>query len=130
MQYVNDDMDELFREAAEKYPLDTSGADWDSVQKLMPADGSAAVIVPDKRANKKRYWLLLLLLIPAFWLPGKFIFEKSNPSHLAQGGKFLAAGENKLGNLPANNNKADQTNTNTVTAPCSCACACSCSEST
>ena len=31
MQYVNDDMDELFRKAAKDYPLDTSGSDWSKV---------------------------------------------------------------------------------------------------
>ena len=31
MQYVNDDMDDVFRKAAEGYPLDTTGADWNKV---------------------------------------------------------------------------------------------------
>jgi hypothetical protein len=31
MQYVNDDMDELFKRAAENYPLDTNSANWNKV---------------------------------------------------------------------------------------------------
>ena len=32
MQYVNDDMDELFRRAAKDYPLNTNSADWEKVK--------------------------------------------------------------------------------------------------
>ena len=31
MQYVNNDMDDVFRKAAEEYPLDTRSMDWNKV---------------------------------------------------------------------------------------------------
>jgi len=58
---MNDDMDELFKSAAENYPLNTNGADWDKVmQQLHPADEDAPV-APKKKDNTKFLWLLLLL---------------------------------------------------------------------
>jgi hypothetical protein len=60
MQYVNDDMDELFRRAAENYPLDTDGADWDKIavalEKTSPVSGRA-----EKNSKYRLLWLLLLL---------------------------------------------------------------------
>lgn len=39
MQFLDDDMDELFRNAASDYPLNTGGGDWDAVRKrLQQAD--------------------------------------------------------------------------------------------
>ncbi len=60
MQYVNDDMDELFRRAAENYPLDTGGSDWEKVAaKLAEAPPPEPV-----RKKDRRHLLWLLLLIP------------------------------------------------------------------
>ncbi|HEU4471340.1 MAG TPA: hypothetical protein VFR58_09665 [Flavisolibacter sp.] len=58
MQYVTDDMDELFRRAAEDYPLDTSGSDWNKVHDAMQhTEGKTARPQNDK---KKLLWLMLL----------------------------------------------------------------------
>ncbi len=39
MQLLDDDMDELFRNAASRYPLKTDGADWDALsRRLHPED--------------------------------------------------------------------------------------------
>ena len=62
MQFVNDDMDDLFRRAAEEYPLRTDGADWDKLANKMQAEAQNKA-VPDKRGNRSKY-LLLLVLIP------------------------------------------------------------------
>lgn len=60
MQYVNDDMDDIFRRAAESYPLDTSGADWNKV--LAGLQGQVTAKEPPKKGNQRRYlWLLMLL---------------------------------------------------------------------
>jgi len=61
MQFVNDDMDELFRKAAENYPLDTRGGDFNKVlTALQNKEGEAAV--HSKKNNRGRYlWLLMLL---------------------------------------------------------------------
>jgi hypothetical protein len=60
MQYVNDDMDDLFRRAAENYPLDTKSADWDKI--------AAELEIKSERTkdsiSKGRRLLWLLLLLP------------------------------------------------------------------
>jgi hypothetical protein len=63
MQPLDNDMDDLFREAAENYPLRVSGADWDKIAGAL----STQLILqpPEAKSNKKKYlWLLLLLLVP------------------------------------------------------------------
>jgi hypothetical protein len=58
MQFVNDDMDDdLFRQAAEEYPLRTDSGDWNKVMEKMQAGGN-----PHKKGGKARYTLLLALI--------------------------------------------------------------------
>jgi hypothetical protein len=60
MQYVNDDMDDLFRRAAENYPLDTSNADWNKVLTALQNENGQQK--PSKKSGNGRFlWLLLLL---------------------------------------------------------------------
>ena len=71
MQHLNDDMEELFRKAADQYPLKTTGADWNKVlqQLNQPPDPDE----PKKNDNggyRKLLWLLLL--IPFVWICTKF----------------------------------------------------------
>lgn len=61
MQPVNDDMDHLFRQAANDYPLNTQGADFDKLQQRMQAESDK---VPVKKEHKRRFAWLLLLLLP------------------------------------------------------------------
>ena len=81
MQFMNHDMDELFRKAGEDYPLDTSGADWEKIAKeLHPA-------VPEhssSRGSGKKRFLWLLLLIP-FGLICNQYFTADQPTHPAGG---------------------------------------------
>jgi len=63
MQYVNDDMDELFRRAGENYPLDTSSLDWNKVLVALQ-DQNQPQIIPEKKGNKNGRFLWLLLLLP------------------------------------------------------------------
>ncbi len=58
MQLVNHDMDDLFKKAAEDYPLQTDGADWKKVQEAMAATNLQEPV------KKRRRFFLLLLLIP------------------------------------------------------------------
>lgn len=91
---MTDDSEEIFRRAAESYPLKTDNPDWESVLKKMdseppPPDNEA----PAKRKNRR--WLLLLLLLIPFiiveykyaGLSGLFRNEKNN------GEKNIAAAE-------------------------------------
>lgn len=64
MQDVNNDMDDLFRKAAEQYPLQTGNIDWDKVLAGLKDenDAPAPLILNDKQKRSKRaLWLLLLL---------------------------------------------------------------------
>ena len=65
MLHVNDDMDELFRNAAENYPLKTEGSDWNKVKAgLAPQPPATA-----PSSTNSKFWLFgLLLLIPLVWL--------------------------------------------------------------
>ena len=63
MQYVNDDMDELFKRAAENYPLDTNGADWNKVLAALQ-NATEANTISENKGNKKSRFLWLLLLLP------------------------------------------------------------------
>jgi len=79
MQYVNDDMDELFKRAAENYPLDTKTADWN---KVLAALQNETETKPEKKGNKNGRFLWLLLLLPLglicnrFYSPGNLSKEE------------------------------------------------------
>jgi hypothetical protein len=72
MQYVNDDMDELFRRAAENYPLDTNSGDWSKVAAAL----QNAAPPPARKKNKGRF-LWLFLLVP-FLLIATQYYHNSN----------------------------------------------------
>jgi hypothetical protein len=61
MQYVNDDMDDMFRKAAESYPLDARGSDWD---KVLAALQNETITAPIAKKKDKRRFLWLLMLLP------------------------------------------------------------------
>jgi hypothetical protein len=66
MYDVNDDMENLFRRAAENYPLKTDGLDWDKVEKGLASSETIVRAKDERRIN--RSWFLLLLLIPFMWI--------------------------------------------------------------
>lgn len=69
MNHDMDNMDEQFREAAEKYPLNTNSANWKNVmQQLYP---SADLSAKQKKKKDFRY-LWLLLLLPFGFICGKY----------------------------------------------------------
>ena len=65
----SDDIDELFREAAEKYQIDTEKASaWDDVFDAVHGTGKPGPPTPPEKDHKKRWLnLLWLLLIPLGW---------------------------------------------------------------
>ncbi len=64
MQPVNDDMDHLFRQAADNYPLNTQGADFDKLQQRIQLEEAE---VPSKKGRGRHFaWLLLLLIFLPF----------------------------------------------------------------
>ncbi|HEY1021564.1 MAG TPA: hypothetical protein VGE06_04595, partial [Flavisolibacter sp.] len=56
MQYPNNDMDELFRKAAEEYPLNTGSANWKAVQAALAGEEKPR---PLPKGNLR--WLFVLL---------------------------------------------------------------------
>ncbi|WEK35609.1 MAG: outer membrane beta-barrel protein [Candidatus Pseudobacter hemicellulosilyticus] len=83
MQYIDNDMDELFNKAGRDYPLKTGTGDWDAVMaQLQQPD--PAMLPPDRpRNNNRRYWLLLLLLLPLAF----FLNRDTNSTTAARGGE-------------------------------------------
>ncbi|MEO5908002.1 MAG: outer membrane beta-barrel protein [Ginsengibacter sp.] len=78
MQNIENDMDDLFRRAAEKYPLKTGQPDWEGIDKRLSA--SPAIVesqVPVRKNNYKK-WILFLLLTGISLLIGFMIL---NPGH-------------------------------------------------
>jgi hypothetical protein len=74
MQFVNDDMDDdLFRQAAEEYPLKTDSGDWNKMMEKMRAGDNA----PHKKVGKARY-ILLLALIPLLLICTTYIKHDSS----------------------------------------------------
>src|SRR5687768_1584658 len=67
MQYVNDDMDELFRRAAKDYPLNTDSSDWEKVKKGL-SDPAAGGGNKPSNGNNRKHFLWLLLLLPLPWI--------------------------------------------------------------
>ncbi|HEU0064295.1 MAG TPA: outer membrane beta-barrel protein [Flavisolibacter sp.] len=66
MQFINDDIDQLFRRAAEEYPLNTNSADWSKVQKALQSD--------NKKPNKQKgRFFILFLLAASLWTINTFV---------------------------------------------------------
>ena len=92
MQHVNDDMDDLFKRAAENYPLKTDSADWNAVAKKLAEQEEDKPAAPAGGKNKHLLWLLLLLPLGGiyFYISG----QNEKPVNTA---KKTAATENKKG---------------------------------
>jgi hypothetical protein len=102
MQLMNDDMDDLFRRAAENYPLNTNTADWNEIQKKLLA-ASNQPPPPPKKYNKS-LWLLLLLL-PAMWIGVESISNRTHAPLTPGVGTQEERKEQKIseGNYQSNN---------------------------
>lgn len=73
MQPLNHDMDELFRKAAEDYPLKLGNGDWDNLAgKLLT--GSATATSKNIKKNKRRKFTLFLLLLSFLLLSAGWLF--------------------------------------------------------
>lgn len=72
MQYVNDDMDDVFKRAGKEYSLNTNSADWNKIATDLGHDHHKLLI----KKNKSWKYLLLLLLRPFLWLHNKCNFKR------------------------------------------------------
>src|SRR6266498_3408626 len=95
MQDVNPDMDDLFKQAADEYPLKTNTADWESVsQKLHTGKNK----VTKKQVYNERKWTLLSLLL---LIPIGLIVTQYYKAHKEQTPVIAKVKENKIQSLPA-----------------------------
>jgi len=79
MFYIkNDDMEDMFKKAADEYELNEEmAADWNKVQAALQDDGEVAPLI--KKEKKRRlYFLWLLLLVPATMI---FTYKTNFLSH-------------------------------------------------
>ena len=61
MKYSNEDMDDLFRRAAERYPLRTDSADWDRLAGALDGQPELPPGEDEKRRRRGIFWWLLLI---------------------------------------------------------------------
>lgn len=68
MQLLDDDMDELFRNAASQYPLKTDSADWDALSRRLQAQQPQGSAVDGVRGNKWIWLGVSILLTILFFI--------------------------------------------------------------
>lgn len=122
----SDDIDELFREAAEKYQIDTEKASaWDDVFDAVHGTGKPGPPTPPEKDHKKRWLnLLWLLLIPLGWfahnvwnnIQDNKLAKKQKAQQQVAAGKADKAGQQHSNMVLSNNNSRDNAQaTNTIT---------------
>jgi hypothetical protein len=100
MRDIDDDIDDLFRRAAEGYPLNTNSSDWSKVQNAMQSSEDAGV-QNVKSKKKYRRFLWLLLLLPFTFIIDKYAFRNHDKSNgITQ--QLPASSEQK--NIPSQKN--------------------------
>ncbi|MFI5193254.1 MAG: outer membrane beta-barrel protein [Chitinophagales bacterium] len=117
MEYLDDEMDDLFRKAGEQYPLRTSDSDWDTVLGRLKSVGgeSAPLLMADgnKKNNKRRFfWLLLLLPLGLFSLK---YFQGTGGNHLTRPLILNPSSDSK--NIKAENAVSDHSASAHTTSP-------------
>jgi hypothetical protein len=93
MQYVNDDMDDVFRKAGDQYPLRVAPPDWDKMQQVLDSAAASNQHAPPQKG--KPFWLLLLvpfLLICTTYIP----LNKLMPEQTQERNKSIAQATKKI----------------------------------
>ncbi len=100
MQYLENDMDDLFQRAAENYPLQSGKGDWESIAKRMADEPKEAETAPASKSIKNKKFIALLLILLILSTAGWLMFENNR-------GKVFSAHSNKINKETANgfNNK-------------------------
>lgn len=110
MQYVNDDMDELFRRAAKDYPLNTNSANWDKVKKKL-MDASSEGENKPSNGKSRRHFLWLLLLLPLPWICERYTGDGDKEvAESVQPAKKSDASANKTAAITHSNTKNSSIN--------------------
>jgi len=79
MRSIDDDMDDLFRRAADNYPLNTNSSDWNKVNDALQ---SPAPVEKVKEKKKYRRFLWLLLLLPGAFVLDKYAFQNHDTANI------------------------------------------------
>lgn len=87
MQLLDDDMDELFRNAASQYPLKTDGADWDALSSRLQSAAPQGTVAGGVRSNKWVWLGVSILLTVLFFITYAPPLENGN---LPRTGKEIA----------------------------------------
>jgi hypothetical protein len=106
MQYVNDDMDELYRRAAEGYPLNTGGADWNKIQTALKDPHSGG---EEKKSNNRKFLWLFLLLPLGLVCNRYFIYNEGDVANLTASAPHITkagTGVKKVNTFSATKNSA------------------------
>ncbi len=104
MQDINDDMDDLFRKAAEQYPLKTDGADW---QKVFAGLQETSMPAAEEKEKRKRRALWLFWLVPLGLLLSAIYYKSDN-----QPAQQIAATKEAANNSLHNDVVKNETNNN------------------
>ncbi len=105
MPDVTDDMDDIFKRAAENYSLNTDSADWNQVSKALPVKSDSLKGVNTKKSSRKLLWLLLLLPIVAvlYILPVNNVRKNTYKDKLSGQHQHGVAGKNGKEDLVKHN---------------------------
>ncbi len=81
----NSNIDDLFKQAADQYPLRTDNSDWDKVLAAMDDDDTSMILIPPfetggRRNSRRLLWLLLLLPLGGL---GYYTWHKGQARHQA-----------------------------------------------
>jgi hypothetical protein len=77
MQYVENDMDDLFRKAAQNYPLKTEAKGWDDIAGVLAPQANREAII-DKKSKRKNRWLIFLVFLMVSSVVSFFIYTNNN----------------------------------------------------
>jgi hypothetical protein len=122
MQLLDDDMDELFRNAASDYPLNTGGGDWEAMQsKLQQADnnqqGTAIRRLKDRWWFKPGLWVLVTILFLTVAISGLFTGNRKDTGKEGIAGDKTTAIKTGDNNTSAKNNKQEIHNEKDIVTP-------------
>lgn len=81
MQNIDNDMDDLFRRAAEKYPLNTGQSNWESIEKKLSSVADYDISKKPERKNNYKKLLLLLLLTGISLLIGFMVLNHNSKNY-------------------------------------------------
>lgn len=109
MQYQNDDMDELFRRAADGYPLKMQQENWDAVAGKLSAPAVTGLGINNKKSDNNNYKPATLIML-LFVIGGATILMLLNKPNKNFDNKALRKNEGNIQAGIVNKNYPDKSN--------------------